>query len=233
MPKIPVNGFNDDGSLKKLQDDQIEHTPLISQDQLNNAKIFSSREEYIKHLPKNIKYMEIGVSWGYYSKLIADICEPNEIWLLDRYSIDSRCWSWVRTGSCQCEPTKHTILFTPETHEKYIKDEFSKYKNVYIIKGEAENTLPNQDKDFDYIYFDTHNDREHTKIMLDEISKHVKVGGIIGINDYLIYDGMNWDDFYGTYFSVNWFLNNNKNWSVKALALQNYSFNDIYLTKDF
>ena len=233
MSKIPVNGFNDDGSLKKLQNDQIEHVPSISQDQLNNAKIFSSREEYVEYLPKNIKYMEIGVSWGYYSKLIAEACNPKEIWLLDRYSIDSKCWSWVRTGSCQCEPIKHTILFTPETHEQYVRDEFSQYNNVHIIKGEAEDTLINQDKDFDYIYLDTQNGREHTMLMLDEISKHIKVGGIIGINDYLIYDGMNQNAFYGTYFSVNWFLNNNKNWSVKALALHNYSFNDIYITKDF
>lgn len=233
MPKIPVNGFNDDGSLKKLQDDQIEHTPLISQDQLNNAKIFSSREEYVKHLPKNIKYMEIGVSWGYYSKLVAEECSPSAIYLLDRFMIDSKCWSWIRTGSCQCEPIKHTILFDPSTHENYIRDEFSKYNNVKLVRGEAEKTILLQPRDFDYIYLDTHNEREHTMYMLNEISKHIKVGGIIGINDYLIYDGMNWGGFYGTYFSVNWFLNNNKNWSVKALALQNYSFNDIYLTRDF
>jgi hypothetical protein len=62
-----------------------------------------------------------------------------------------------------------------------------------------------------------------------KVKNMVKPGGIIGLNDYLIYDGIIEDVPYGTYQSVNEFLFFNKNWSVDAIALHSLGFYDIYL----
>ena len=58
------------------------------------------------------------------------------------------------------------------------------------------------------------------------------VNGIIGLNDYLIYDGIIEDQPYGTFQTVNEFLEKNNDWSVDAIALHNLGFYDIYIRKN-
>ena len=226
MAKKPSNSH-----FLNIKNDEIEDSQKISQKQLNNAKLFSSREEYVKSLPENLRYMEVGVAWGYYSELVASQKNPKSIHLLDWYNQDLKCWSWRKFGECQCS-TKHTLDYTPETHEKFITEKFSIYNNVSILKGDAKDILPILTTEYDYIYIDISNDREITKNVLEASSKLVSTKGIIGLNDYLIYDGIIEDVPYGTFQTVNEFLDKNKNWSVDAIALHNLGFYDIYLRKD-
>lgn len=229
MPKIPAR-YLDYHELPNFNDGEMESARPIDQSQLNGAKIFSSREEYIKSLPKGIKYMEIGVAWGYYSNLVCDIARPSSAELLDPFDNDLKCWSWRKFGSCQCTNQTHELLFTPETHEQWIKDTFSKYENVKTIKARAPEGLP-EENDYDYIYVDISNERISTRNMFLTVSKMIKPGGIMGINDYVIYDAVIDDDFYGTFQSVHEFLFFNKNWVVDAIALQPVGFYDIYLRR--
>lgn len=208
--------------------EQIESAVLIDQSQLNNSKLFSNRENYIKTLPQGLDYMEIGVAWGYYSKIIAENLNPLSIYLLDRYDQDHLCWSARKFGACQCFP-KHIQSYDKDSHEDFIKKEFSKYKNVNVISGDASRTTKNIDKKFDYIYIDIVNDRKKIQELLEIVKNLVKPGGIIGLNDYLIYDGIIEDAKYGTYQSVNEFLLLNKEWSVDGIALHPLGFYDIYL----
>jgi hypothetical protein len=208
--------------------EQIESAVLIDQSQLNKSKLFSNRETYIKTLPQGLDYMEIGVAWGYYSKIIADNLNPSSIYLLDKYDQDQLCWSERKFGSCQCFP-KHIQTYDKDSHESFIKKEFSKYKNVHVISGDASRTTKNIDKKFDYIYVDIVNDRKKIQELLEIVKNLVKPGGIIGLNDYLIYDGIIEDAKYGTYQSVNEFLLLNKEWSVDGIALHPLGFYDIYL----
>lgn len=232
MPKQIVGG-KVNGEFITLAPDEIEDSPPISQEQLNNTKVYMSREEYAKTLPQKIRFMEIGVSWGYYSGLVSELTNPSCVYLLDKYYQDSRCWSWHRFGECKCKPNKHTYDFKPEEHKAWIEKKFSKYNNPVAVEGDCEQTLLTLDqKEFDYIYFDTNNQRKHTEITLNIISKMIPVGGLIGINDYLIYDAINVDRPYGTFQSVNFFLHENKNWSVDAIALHNIGFYDIYLRRN-
>lgn len=225
MPKRPVNNQN-----KIFKEDEIEDSFKISQDQLNNAKIFSSREEYAKSLPKKIKYLEVGVAWGYSAKMFADASEAIDIDLLDLYNQDLKCWSWRKFGSCQCDGFKHELLYTPETHEQYIRDKFKDY-NANTIKGDAVIELQKIYKKYDFIYIDISNDRLLTREVLKLCSRLIDVGGIIGLNDYLIYDGIIEDMPYGTFQTVNEFLYNNKNWHVDGIALHNLGFYDIYIKR--
>jgi len=230
MAREIVPSFID--SFPELPLNQIEDGHKLDQDQLNNTKLYASREEYTKHLPKNIRYMEIGVAWGYYSELVAENASPKSIDLLDFYDLDLKCWSWRKFGECKCEPVKHEMKYTPETHEPYIKELFSKYNNVSTLKGNAVDILPGINKEYDYIYIDISNKRDQTRKVLNLSAGLVPIGGIIGINDYLIFDGIIEEAPYGTYQTVNEFLHKNKNWSVTALALHNLGFYDIYIKRE-
>jgi hypothetical protein len=230
MPKIPSR-FLDYNELPNLNYNEIESGRLIDQSQLDGAKIYSSREEYAKSLPNGIKYMEIGVAWGYYSEVVCKEAFPKEVVLVDPFNSDLKCWSWRKFGSCKCSNMKHELLFTPETNEQYIVDKFKSY-NTRTIKGYAPEILPNENN-YDYIYIDMTNDRVEIREVLKRTSSMVAPGGIIGLNDYIIYDGVIEDSPYGTYQAVNEFLFYNKNWVVDAIALHSLGFYDIYLRRMF
>jgi len=229
MPLIPVMPLNGEESLKV---GQIDCAYPISTEQLKNAKIIASREDYIYTLSKNIRYMEIGVAWGYYSLMIADRLSPFSITLIDWFNQDLKCWSWRKFDECKCTP-KHEMKYNQENHMQYIKDQFSKFNNVELIKGNSEEILPKLNKEFDYIYIDITNDREPVKQTLYAAAKLVPVDGIIGLNDYLIYDGIIEDRPYATYQVVNEFLHVNKNWTVDAIALHVLGFYDIYIKRKY
>ena len=227
MSKKPVRQFNQ-GEILNINSDEIECAHLIDQSQLGVSRIYSSREEYIKTLPINCDYMELGVAWGYYSEIVARLKNPSSIDLVDWYNQDLKCWSWRKFGSCQCEP-KHELLYTPETHQEYITNKFGIYNNVNVIKGNVPQILDSINKKYDYIYVDISNERKIIRETLNKIKNMVKPGGVIGLNDYLIYDGIIEDVPYGTYQSVNEFLMFNKNWTVDGIALHPLGFYDIYL----
>jgi predicted O-methyltransferase YrrM len=100
------------------------------------------------------------------------------------------------------------------------------------MKGDALQLLKTLNNKYDLIYIDISNDRVQTKKALNESSRLIEVGGIIGMNDYLIYDGIIEDMPYGTFQTVNEFLYNNNNWSVDSIALHNLGFYDIYIRRD-
>lgn len=230
MPRVPKPQLKPD-EVKKFLVDEIECAYDIQQTQLSGAKLFSTREEYAKSLPKNIDYLEIGVAWGYSAKMFIDATDANSADLLDGYDQDLKCWSWRQFGSCQCDGMKHELLYIPETHEDYIKDKFAYHGNVNTIKGKAQHILDSINKQYDFIYIDITNDRQVTRTVLEKSSKNVKDGGIIGLNDYLIYDGVIEDKPYGTFQTVNEFLHRNKDWTVDAIALHPLGFYDIYIKK--
>lgn len=230
MAKKPVPPIPYD-QVKQIDTTEIEDSPKINQSQLNNAKLFSSREEFAKSLPNGIRYLEVGVAWGYSVELFAGTANASIVDLVDWYNQDLKCWSWRKFGSCQCEGIKHELLYLPETHEQYIKDKFKHYNNVRTIKGDAQKVLPKMDGKYDMSYIDVTNNRFVTRDCLRHVARMTDIGGIIGMNDYLIYDGIIEDESYGTFQTVNEFLDLNKNWEVAALALHNLGFYDIYLRR--
>ena len=224
MPKKPTRSY-------PLGPDEIEDSDKISQIQLNHAKLFSSREEYAKSLKNGIRYLEFGVAWGYSAQMFIDTACASHATLVDLYNQDLKCWSWRKFGSCQCDGFKHELLYTPETHQQYIIDKFSYHPNVITVKGDAIQIARQFNNKYDFIYIDISNDRNQTKDLLNESAKLVDIGGIVGLNDYLIYDGVIEDQPYGTFQTVNEFLFNNSNWQVNGLALHNLGFYDIYLER--
>jgi len=214
------------------KEDEIEDSPKISQNQLNKAKVYSSREEYANGFKKEIKYLEVGVAWGYSAQMFIDSTKAKHATLLDLYNQELKCWSWRKFGSCQCDGVKHEYLYNSETHEQYIIDKFSYHNDVKTIKGDALKILPTIEDKYDLIYIDIGNGRKDTQTALKYSAELVDIGGVVGLNDYLIYDGVIEDQPYGTFQTVNEFLFNNKNWSVDGIALHNLGFYDIYLRRE-
>jgi predicted O-methyltransferase YrrM len=225
-PELPYGSFEDISNQ-----DSVEHSPSISQEQLRFAKIFTNREEYARSFRKDIRYLEVGVAWGYSAEMFIRGTHAVSADLIDLYNQDLKCWSWRKFGSCQCDGFTHELLYTPETHEQYIKDLFSWHSSINTIRGNALDILPTLNKEYDLVYIDISNNRIQTREALKSASNLVPPGGIIGMNDYLIYDGIIEDEAYGTFQTVNEFLHLNRNWVVDALALHPMGFYDIYLRR--
>lgn len=227
MPKVPT-GYLGYGATQNFPSDLVESAMEISSEQLSNAKILINREAFVDLLPNGIRYLEIGVAWGYYADLVAKR-NPSVFHLMDTFTQDLKCWSWRKFGECKCDGVKHELWYTPETHESYIKSRYSN-QEVLTIKGRAPHEIQT-DHTYDFIYIDFVNERLSIRESLLKCKDMVPVGGIIGLNDYLIYDGVIEDSLYGTFQATNEFLFYNKNWEVAFLALHPLGFYDIYLRK--
>jgi len=233
MPRRPTPPLGQD-EFKLFAPDEIEDSEKISQDQLNDAKLFTSREEYAKNFKKQIRYLEVGVAWGYSVQMFLDSTDAISADLVDWFNQDLRCWSWRKFGACQCSGMKHELLYTPDEHQSYITKKFSGYKDVNTYKGDSKDILPKlvaEGKEYDLAYIDITNYRFTTRDALRNVSKMIPIGGVIGMNDYLIYDGIIEEEPYGTFQTVNEFLQYNKNWVVDAIALHNLGFYDIYIRR--
>lgn len=227
MPKIPT-GHLSYSATENFSSDNVESAISISAEQLSNAKILPNREAFVELLPTGLRYLEIGVAWGYYADLVS-AKNPSTFHLMDTFTQDLKCWSWRKFGECKCNGFKHELLYTPETHEDYIKDRY-KDQSVVTIRGRAPQEIQT-DNEYDFIYIDFVNERISIRDSLLKCKNMVSVGGFIGLNDYLIYDGIIEDSLYGTFQATNEFLFYNKNWEVAFIALHPLGFYDIYLRK--
>jgi hypothetical protein len=230
VPKKPVAPLLLDSNIP-TKSDEIESAYHISMEQLSGAKLFPSREEYAKTVKPSGRYLEVGVAWGYSVDLFGR--NASSMTLVDWFNQDLKCWSWRKFGSCQCEGMKHELLYLPETHEQYIQEKYADRHNVVTVKGGAPGIIDKlSDEEFDFAYIDISNERIITRDTMQKVAKLIAVGGVLGMNDYLIYDGVIEDEPYGTYQTVNEFLHNNRNWSVDAIALHPLGFYDIYLRRN-
>ena len=100
---------------KMYEDHEVEMAIHISQDQLNNARLFTSKYEYAKTLNKNISYLEIGVGWGDSANMFINETNAASADLVDFYD--------------NAAGVRHPGGNAPEdssiTHEQHIKNKFS------------------------------------------------------------------------------------------------------------
>lgn len=221
MPKKIIGPLRYDEEFV-CTDNEIERAFQISQNQLDNAKLFSSRYEYAKTLSKNISYLEVGVAWGHSAKMFIDLTNAKSADLLDFYN---NAQGILQPGG----PGPENNL---ETHEEYIKNKFSYHPNINIIKGNARDILPNLNKKYDFIFLDMEAERFLIRKFLLDCSKLININGVIGLTSYTNYDSILYQGHVGIYQSVNEFLKFNQNWSVDAIVLHELGFHDIYIKKN-
>jgi len=193
----------------------------INQKQLDGAKIYSNRWDWVLSLNKELDIMEVGVGAGDYSFHILKSISPKTLTLVDKYQQDD---------AILANPNRQ-IRFYKDQHYDFVKKRFEKYKNVKLIKGDSLIVLEdliNTNIKFDMIYIDAFHSYENVSKDINNASKLLKDNGIIAINDYIKYVQ---DEKYGVILATNEFLDQNKDWHVVGFALEEDMMADIYLSK--
>ena len=186
----------------------------ISQEQLNNAKLFKNKEEFAKHIPKGSRILEIGTLAGDYADVLIKEVRPASIDLVDVF--EAHDWP-------DCN------RFNRNGHLDFVKKRFKNVNGITFNKGYSHDILPNLNKKFDYIYIDANHDYKHCKSDLMDSLPLLAEGGIIGFNDYIVDKDHGVD--YGVIEVVCEFLDQNKDWEVIGFALQENMYADIYIKK--
>jgi hypothetical protein len=186
----------------------------ISQEQLNNAKLFKNKEEYAKHIPKGSRILEIGTLAGDYAEVLIKEVKPASIDLIDVF--EAHDWP-------DCN------RFNKAGHFDFVKNRFKNVKTITYHKGYSDKIMPILDKKFDYIYIDANHEYEHCKADLMNALPLLAEDGIIGFNDYIVDKDYGVD--YGVIEVVCEFLDQNKDWEVVGFALQENMYADIYIKR--
>ena len=186
----------------------------ISQEQLNNAKLFKNKEEFAKHIPKGSRILEIGTLAGDYAEVLIKEVKPAYIDLVDVFE----AYDWPACNR-----------FDRNGHFNFVKNRFKNVSGITFNKGYSHDILPKINKKFDYIYIDANHDYTHCKSDLINSLPLLAEGGIIGFNDYIVDKDHGID--YGVIEVVCEFLDQNKDWEVIGFALQENMYADIYIKK--
>ena len=186
----------------------------ISQEQLNNARLFTNKEEFAKHIPKGSRILEIGTLAGDYAEVLIKEVKPASIDLLDVFE----AYDWPDCNR-----------FDRAGHFNFVKNRFKNVKAITYHKGYSDKIMPALDKKFDYIYIDANHDYKHCKADLMNALPLLAEDGIIGFNDYIVDKDHGVD--YGVIEVVCEFLDQNRDWEVVGFALQENMYADIYIKK--
>jgi hypothetical protein len=195
----------------------IDWPLAIHEHQLLETEMLPSRENVLPRLPKNMDYLEVGVLAGDYTSLLVDACSPRSLSLVDTFCSND----WFHSEHPR---------FRAENHESFIRDRFSNFPRLTLHKELSQNILPNLEEKFDYIYLDADHSFDAVWADLNNAVALLKPGGIIGLNDYIVWDYVS-DEPYGVVQATNKFLNSNPDWTVKYFALSTTLFADIYITR--
>jgi hypothetical protein len=178
-------------------------TALINQKQIDGAKLYSTRYEFIKTLPKKISCVEAGVLAGDFALKILDSVGPSVLHLIDPF--EDLDYFANEYGGARWD--------YKEEHYKFVSNRFKK------------NT-------FDFIYIDYEHTYSATREALWLSTNIVSEGGIVGFNDYNIYENNTKNgEKMGTVPAINDFLFRNPEWHVYAFAFNDNLTSDIYLKR--
>lgn len=195
----------------------FEMPTALNQKMFADAKLYYDREDFLLNRRAINDYLEIGVLAGDYSDMVIRHLKPMRLDLLDPY--DQPDWN-----------SQTNRRFEKDSHYDYVKNKYASMSNVNIIKSGFHRDIPQIDNQYDYIYIDANHSREFMDDVMEFSKNHVVVGGLIGVNDYMIFDHFS-DEYHGTVQSVNNFLITNPNWKVVAYVLGAALHPDIYLKR--
>lgn len=195
--------------------------PPLHQHIVKNAKVYADRIDYLYDQQPINSYLEIGILAGDYSDIVIKNLLPKEITLVDRFNETD--WNQIDNPR-----------FIPSTHYDFIVNKYHNNKNIEIIKESFDplnSTLSNSTKQYDYIYLDANHSYNFMADAIKFAVSHLSNNGIIGINDYLIFDPFT-DQYYGVVQAVNEFLFQNNKWHVHAYVIGPSLHSDIYIKRN-
>lgn len=195
---------------------------MIPQSQLENAKLYSTRYDFIKTLSKNITFLEAGVLAGDFALNVINTCSPSKSVLIDPYeTID---WHAPEYGEPRWANEKE--------HFPFVKKRFENIPNVNIFKGTYEEFIRVNNDMFDFLYMDYETTYESIYSQIEMSVSRLSFDGILGFNDYNIYfNNTTTGEKMGVVQAINEFLYKNNDWHVHAFALNDNLTSDIYLKR--
>lgn len=135
--------------------------PPLTERHLANSRILPDRESILSLMPQGGVCAEIGAQTGYFSKLIFNILQPEELHLFDR----------------------DFVQFDAEYFEEFIRTEA-----VKLHAGTPSALLAEfPDNHFDFIYIDGDHSYHGVRADLLAAVDKIKETGYIACNDYTIY----------------------------------------------
>jgi hypothetical protein len=201
--------------------------PLIPQKQLENAKLYSSRYEFIKTLPKKIKFLEAGVLAGDFALEVIKACSPSKSVLVDPY--DDIDWHAPEYGGPRWDGKENHFDFVCK---RFAQPEVKEMSDIEIVKGAYKSFCMENNESFDFLYMDYHTSEESITEQIKLSIPRLNKNGILGFNDYNIYvNQTKTGEKMGVVRAINVFLIQNPEWYVHAFALNDNLTSDIYLKK--
>ncbi|TWT52684.1 hypothetical protein Pla22_03100 [Rubripirellula amarantea] len=186
--------------VRGLQRFQHQPPPGINVPQplLDDTKLVTDRLEMLRRLPKGGRVMECGVDEGKFSRQILDLCQPDELILVDT-------WGSSRFSSAKL----HCI-------EQDFAGEIASGQ-VRIERSLSTDALANvDDASLCWVYIDTNHNYPTTKAELELARLKVKPDGHICGHDYTI---GTWESYtrFGVVEAVNEFCVNHQ-WRIDMLT---------------
>lgn len=195
---------------------------MIPQSQLKNAKLYSTRYDFIKTLPKNITFLEAGVLAGDFASKVIEQCNPTRSVLIDPYE----------TIDWHAPEYEKARWNSPSEHFAFVSERFDNILGVEIFKGTYEYFSKINNDRFDFIYMDYDTTYESILLQIEMSSNRLTQDGILGFNDYNIYfNNTTTGEKMGVVPAINEFLYRNPDWYVHAFALNDNLTSDIYLKR--
>lgn len=190
---------------------------LLTNSMLDDAKLYYDRDDYLKSRNPINNYLEVGVLAGDYSDMVIRYLNPKRIDLVDLYN--EKDWNQLAN-----------MRFTNDTHYDYIKNKYADNIAVNIIQENFNPDIKSIDYQYDYIYIDANHHKDFMEGVLNFSKDHIVINGIIGINDYMIFDHF-CDEYYGVVQATNKFLVDNPNFKICAYVIGAALHPDIYLKR--
>lgn len=214
-----VFGTWTDDDVRKRHE-RIRKPIQLQESSFENAIVYPRREVALRCMPikpKNV--LEVGTLAGDFAQFMIELWFPNKVCLVDYFNSPDYIF--------------HEPRFTSSTHYEYVSRRFQNVKSLEVMKGESSRKLSelrDRSEKFDFIYIDAGHTFEDVREDLEIASHLLEVGGVIGMNDYIMTDYY-YDTLYGVVQATNEFLTRNNNFKVIAYALNDNLFSDIYLQK--
>ena len=201
--------------------------PVISYEQIKNTKLIEQREHIVNfisnNLDKKISFIEVGTGSGDFASEIVNSSAIDKGIILDTFD------------GYEDVHNRHAA----HEQESFVRERFSQYPNIRIIKGDSKDTFPeicsSETNKYDFIYLDADHSIEQVSSDLVSATKLIKETGIIGIDDFCFHPGYIKENTgkYQAQEAVSQFLKDNPNWKIKYFSFNVGGFQNVFLSQSW
>jgi Methyltransferase domain len=209
--KVPLLSFN-------------ETIPQIPGNAMQDAKLYPSRHDMLKALPRNQCVIEVGVAYGDFSEVIVKELRPKSFIGVDHFGLEKFPLVWGVNPKETLGNLTHENFY--QTRMERLSEEFN---FEYIHKAGKSAKMISDCESFDFAYIDAGHEYEDVERDTRAVIQKLAPGGHIFFNDYIWRDTFH-GGLYGVVKTVNQLVSEG-GWIVKGLALNPMMFCDIWVQK--